>query len=126
MRYNDKNFSKFQERQRNGDDQLENWQRASERKIRRERDHRHANFYMRYLIQFFEKEWWLALETRDKEHVYSSYYNQEEMLKLEEDLHMWSNFEWFDTWEEWRQHILDTVKPNKVKLRELRVKKLGL
>lgn len=126
MRYNDKNFSKFQERQRNGDDQLENWQRASERKIRRERDHRHANFYMRYLIHFFEKEWWLALETRDKEHVYSSYYNQEEMLKLEEDLHMWSNFEWFDTWEEWKQHILDTVKPNKAKLRELRVKKLGL
>lgn len=123
MRYNDKNFSKFQERQRNGDE-LENWQRASERKIRRERDHRHANFYMRYLIHFFEKEWWLALETRDKEHVYSSYYNQEE--KEEIDAHMWSNFEWFDTWDEWKQHILDTVKPNKAKLRELRVKKLGL
>lgn len=124
MRYKDKNFSKYQERQRNGDDQLENWQRASERKIRRERDHRHATFYMQYLTKFFEKEWWLALETRDKEHVYTSYYNQEEMLKEERD--MWSNFEWFDTWDEWRQHTLDTVKPNKAKLRELRVKKLGI
>jgi hypothetical protein len=125
MRYNDRNFSKFQERQRNGDE-LENWLRVSERKIRRERDHRHATFYMQCLTKFFEKEWWLALETRDKEQVYTSYYNQEEMRKEEDDAHMWSNFEWFDTWDEWRQHILDTVQPNRAKLRELRVKKLGL
>lgn len=126
MRYNDRNFSKYQERQRDGDDQLANWQRASERKIRRERDHRHTTFYMQCLIKFFEKEWWLALETKDKEHVYTSYYNQEQILKEGGDAHMWSNFEWFDTWEEWKQHILDTVKPNKAKLRELRVKKLGI
>lgn len=125
MRYNDRNFSKFQERQRNGDE-LENWLRVSERKIRRERDHRHATFYMQCLTKFFEKEWWLALETRDKEQVYTSYYNQEEMRKEEDDAHMWSNFEWFDTWDEWRQHILDTVQPNRAKLRELRVKKLGI
>jgi hypothetical protein len=39
---------------------------------------------------------------------------------------MWSNYEFFENCEELEQHILDTIKPNKAKLRELRVKKLGI
>ena len=125
MRYQDRNFTNYQEKQRDGID-LEMWQRACERKRRRERDMLHFNFYLQKLTHHFEREWWSALETRDKEHVYTSYYNQEEMLREEDSMDMWSNLEWFENWEEWKQHILDTIKPNKAKLRELRVKKLGI
>jgi hypothetical protein len=85
----------------------------------------HFNFYLQKLTNHFEREWWSALETRDKGLVYTSYYNQENMLK-DDSLNMWSNYEFFENWEEWKQHILDTIKPNKAKLRELRVKKLGI
>jgi hypothetical protein len=124
MRYNDRNFTNYQEKQRDGID-LEMWQKACERKRRRERDMLHINFYLQKLTHHFEREWWSALETRDKEHVYTSYYNQENLLK-DDSLNMWSNYEFFENWEEWKQHILDTIKPNKAKLRELRVKKLGI
>jgi hypothetical protein len=124
MRYNDRNFTNYQEKQRDGID-LEMWERACERKRRRERDMLHFNFYLQKLTHHFEREWWSALETRDKGLVYTSYYNQENMLK-DDSLNMWSNYEFFENWEEWKQHILDTIKPNKAKLRELRVKKLGI
>jgi hypothetical protein len=124
MRYNDRNFTNYKEKQRDGIN-LETWQRQSERKIRRDRDMLLFNFYLQKLTHHFEREWWSALETRDKEHVYTSYYNQENMLK-DDSLNMWSNYEFFENWEEWKQHILDTIKPNKAKLRELRVKKLGI
>jgi hypothetical protein len=124
MRYNDRNFTNYQEKQRDGID-LEMWERACERKRRRERDMLHINFYLQKLTHHFEREWWSALETRDKGLVYTSYYNQENMLK-DDSLNMWSNYEFFENWEEWKQHILDTIKPNKAKLRELRVKKLGI
>ena len=124
MRYNDRNFTNYQEKQRDGID-LEMWQKACERKRRRERDMLHINFYLQKLTHHFEREWWSALETRDKGLVYTSYYNQENMLK-DDSLNMWSNYEFFENWEEWKQHILDTIKPNKAKLRELRVKKLGI
>ena len=125
MRYQDRNFTNYQEKQRDGID-LEMWQNACDRKRRRERDMLHFNFYLQTLTHHFEREWWSALETRDKEHVYTSYYNQEEMLREEDSMDMWSNLEWFENWEEWKQHILDTVKPNKAKLRELRLKNLGI
>lgn len=123
MRYKDRNFSRYQEKQRDGND-LEIWQRQSERKISRERNQRLFNFYMSRLASHFEKEWWQALEIKEKEYIHISYYNQVEMMKQEPG--MWSNYESFETWEEWRQHILETQKPNTAKLRELRVKKLGL
>ena len=123
MRYQDRNFTNYQKKQRDGIDEM--WERACERKRRRERDMLHFNFYLQKLTHHFEREWWSALEPRDKEHVYTSYYNQENMLK-DDSLNMWSNYEFFENWEEWKQHILETVKPNKAKLRELRVKKLGI
>jgi len=123
MRYQDRNFTNYQKKQRDGIDEM--WERACERKRRRERDMLHFNFYLQKLTHHFEREWWSALETRDKGLVYTSYYNQENMLK-DDSLNMWSNYEFFENWEEWKQHILDTIKPNKAKLRELRVKKLGI
>ena len=38
----------------------------------------------------------------------------------------WSNFEFFDTWKEWFEHIVDEYKPDRIKYRESKLKKLGI
>ena len=124
MKYKDNNFSKFQDRQRDGIES--SFTSKSDRQVRREQEHRLSLFYSKYLSKKVEKEWWSCLSFDDKQRLETSYYNQEEMLREDDSMDMWSNFEWFENWEEWKQHILDTVKPNKAKLRELRVKKLGI
>ena len=59
MRYNDRNFTNYKEKQRDGIN-LETWQRQSERKIRRDRDMLLFNFYLQKLTHHFEREWWSA------------------------------------------------------------------
>jgi hypothetical protein len=39
---------------------------------------------------------------------------------------MWSNYEFFDTWDEWCEYILKEYKPDMVKYRESKLKKLGI
>lgn len=124
MKYKDNNFSKFQERQREG---LESpFTSKSDRQIRREREHRLSIFYSKRLAPKVEKAWWSNLKESDKEKIEVSYYNQERMLEDDNLANMWCNFEWFDTWEEWFEHIADEYKPDMVKYREAKLKKLGI
>ena len=126
MKYKDNRFLKYQERQRDGDDQLANWQRVSERKIRREREHKLRLFYLEHLQkEGIEKEWWECLKESDKSSIMSLYHHQAEMMKIP-DQEMWSNTVWFDTWEEWKSHILSEYRPNQAAYREARLKKIGL
>ena len=48
------------------------------------------------------------------------------MLEDDDRMNMWSNFEFFDTWKEWFEHIADEYKPDSVKYREYKLKKLGI
>ena len=124
MKYKDNNFSKFQDRQRDG---LEShYSVKSDRQLRREQEHRLSLFYSKYLSKKVEKDWWLCLNFDDKQRLETSYYNQEQMLEDDDRMNMWSNFEFFDTWKEWFEHIADEYKPDRIKYRESKLKKLGI
>lgn len=124
MKYKDNNFSKFQDRQRDG---IESYYSVkSDRQVRREQEHRLSLFYSKYLSKKVEKDWWLCLNFDDKQRIETSYYNQEQMLEDDDRMNMWSNFEFFDTWKEWFEHIADEYKPDRIKYRESKLKKLGI
>ena len=124
MKYKDNNFSKFQDRQRDGIES--HFSSKSDRQVRREQEHRLSLFYSKYLSKKVEKYWWLCLNFDDKQRIETSYYNQEQMLEDDDRMNMWSNFEFFDTWKEWFEHIADEYKPDRVKYRESKLKKLGI
>ena len=124
MKYKDNNFSKFQDRQRDGIES--HFSSKSDRQVRREQEHRLSLFYSKYLSKKVEKDWWLCLNFDDKQRIETSYYNQEQMLEDDDRMNMWSNFESFDTWKEWFEHIADEYKPDRVKYREYKLKKLGI
>ena len=124
MKYKDNNFSKFQDRQRDGIESQ--YSVKSDRQVRREQEHRLSLFYSKYLSKKVEKDWWLCLSFDDKQRLETSYYNQEQMLEDDDRMNMWSNFEFFDTWKEWFEHIVDEYKPDRVKYRESKLKKLGI
>ena len=124
MKYKDNNFSKFQDRQRDGIES--HFSSKSDRQVRREQEHRLSLFYSKYLSKKVEKDWWLCLNFDDKQRIETSYYNQEQMLEDDDRMNMWSNFEFFDTWKEWFEHIADEYKPDRVKYRESKLKKLGI
>ena len=124
MKYKDNNFSKFQDRQRDGE--VGYYSNKSDRQVRREQEHRLSLFYSKYLSKKVEKEWWSCLNFDDKQRVETSYYNQEQMLEDDNRMNMWSNFEFFDTWKEWFEHIVDEYKPDRIKYRESKLKKLGI
>ena len=124
MKYKDNNFSKFQDRQRDGIES--HFSSKSDRQVRRDQEHRLSLFYSKYLSKKVEKDWWLCLNFDDKQRIETSYYNQEQMLEDDDRMNMWSNFESFDTWKEWFEHIADEYKPDRVKYREYKLKKLGI
>ena len=124
MKYKDTNFSKFQDRQRDGIES--HYSSKSDRQVRREQEHRLSLFYSKYLSKKVEKDWWLCLNFDDKQRLETSYYNQEQMMEEKDRMNMWSNFEWFDTWKEWFEHIVDEYKPDRIKYRESKLKKLGI
>jgi hypothetical protein len=124
MRYKDNKFLNYQEKQRNGE-VGGYWSNKSDRMERRELETALTLFYQRYLINKIEKEWWLTLSIDDKKSIRRSYTHQEFMLE-QNDLEIWSNEEFFDTWEEWYEYILKEYKPDMSKYRELKLKKLGI
>lgn len=124
MKYKDNNFSKFQDRQRDGIES--HFSSKSDRQVRREQEHRLSLFYSKYLSKKVEKDWWLCLNFDDKQRIETSYYNQEQMMEEKDRMNMWSNFEFFDTWKEWFEHIADEYKPDRIKYRESKLKKLGI
>ena len=123
MKYKDNKFLKFQDRQRDGVESY--FTSKSDRQVRREKDHRLSVFYSKYLSKKVEKEWWICLSLKDKEDIETSYYNQEQMLERE-DIDMWSTISFFNTWEEWFDYIRVEYKPDKVRYRESKLKKLGI
>ena len=124
MKYKDNNFSKFQDRQRDGIES--HYSSKSDRQVRREQEHRLSLFYSKYLSKKVEKDWWLCLNFDDKQRLETSYCSQEQMMEEKDRMNMWCNFEWFDTWEEWFEHIADEYKPDRIKYRESKLKKLGI
>ncbi len=124
MKYQDKRFVKYQEKQRDGEFDSY-WSRKSERQIRREREHRFSNFYQKFLIGRVDKYWWKNLRDTDKEKIISLYYLQEDAISSK-DLDRWYSEPVFETWSEWYDYVKTTFQTNKISLREDKLKILGI
>lgn len=123
MKYQDKRFAKYQEKQRDGE--VGYWSQKSERQIRREREHRFSTFYQKFLIGKIDKYWWKNLRDSDKEKIISLHFLQEDAISSK-DLDRWYSDPVFETWSEWFDYIKTTFKPNKISLREDKLKVLGI
>jgi len=123
MKYKDKSFLKYQEKQRDGE--VGYWSNRAERQIRREREHRFSTFYQKFLIGKIDKYWWKNLRDSDKEKIISLHYIQVDAISSK-DLDRWYSDPVFDTWSEWFDYIKTTFKPNKISLREDKLKVLGI
>jgi len=125
MKYKDNRFVKHQDKQRNGE--FDYYHNKSERTLKRERERKHILFFNKNLLhRKVEKDWWNSLSDGDKDSVSQSYYSQEMMSDLKNDEFLWFNEKHFDTWKEWVDHIYSEYKPNIIKYRELKLKKLGI
>ena len=123
MKYKDNKFVNYQDKQRNGEIGGY-WSERSDRQIRRELENRLSLFYQQNLLNKVEKEWWINLSISDKQEIETSFACQQSMIGSEFDI--WGNFEWFDTWEEWFENISKKFKPDMVKYREAKLKKIGI
>lgn len=123
MKYKDKGFLKYQEKQRDGEFD-DYWSRKSDRQIRREREHRFSTFYQKFLTGRIDKYWWKHLKDSDKEKVMSLYSLQLDAISTKED--RWYSDPVFETWAEWHDYIMTTFKPNRISLREDKLKVLGI
>jgi hypothetical protein len=123
MKYKDKGFLKYQEKQRDGE--VGYCSQKSDRQLRREREHRFSTFYQKFLISKIDKYWWKNLRDSDKEKIISLHYLQEDAISTK-DLDRWYSEPVFDTWSEWFDYIKTTFKPNRISLREDKLKVLGI
>ncbi len=121
MKYRDKGSLKFQEKQR---DREEGYSIKSDRQIRRENQHRLSMFYSRYLSKNIDKFWWNNIKESDKEKIMSLHALQSEFISNDKDY--WYSDPVFETWVEWYDYVKTTFKTNKVKLREDKLKIIGI
>jgi hypothetical protein len=123
MKYKDKGFLKYQEKQRDGE--VGYWSQKSDRQLRREREHRFATFYQKFLINKIDKFWWKNLKDSDKEKIMSLYSIQlDAMISKVED--RWYSEPVFEKWSEWFEYVKTTFKPNRISLRKDKLKVLGI
>lgn len=122
MKYKDSGFIKYQDKQRDGE--VGYWSQKTERQMRREREQRFNIFYKKYLIRI-DKFWWKNLRDSDKEKIISLYSLQEDYISTK-DLDRWYSDPVFEKWSEWFDYIKTTFKPNKISLREDKLKVLGI
>jgi hypothetical protein len=123
MKYKDKGFLKYQEKQRDGE--VGYWSQKSDRQIRREREHQFSTFYQKFLISKIDKYWWKNLRDSDKEKIISLHHIQEDAISSK-DLDRWYSESVFDTWSEWFDYVRTTFNPNRISLREDKLKDLGI
>ena len=93
--------------------------------MRREREHLFYTFYQKFLISKIDKYWWKNLKDSDKEKIISLHHLQEDAISTK-DLDRWYSEPVFDTWSEWFEYIKTTFKPNRISLREDKLKVLGI
>jgi hypothetical protein len=122
MKYKDSGFIKYQDKQRDGE--VGYWSQKTDRQMRREREQRFIIFYKKYLIRI-DKFWWKNLRDSDKEKIMSLYSLQEDYISTK-DLDRWYSDPVFEKWSEWFDYIKTTFKPNKISLREDKLKVLGI
>lgn len=122
MKYKDRGFIKHQEKQRNGD--YDYYANKNDRRIRRERE----IFYQKYLLGKVDKFWWKHLSDSDKDEIIESHRNQSmvfNMTRMQRQYYWWT-VKVFDNWNDWFEYIKTTFEPNRVSLREDKLKIIGI
>jgi hypothetical protein len=119
MKYQDKKFISYQERQRYDDIQ------KSDRSVRRHHDQKNQKFYIKNLSRYIDKFWWNSLKEEDKEKVISLYTLQLSYLN-ESDEDCWYSDPVFDDWKDWIDYIKSTFNVDKGKLRMDKFKAIGI
>jgi hypothetical protein len=122
MKYQDKRFQKFQEKQRDGLN--DSYSCKTDRQIKREKDHYHSVFFSKFFQNKFDKDWWNCLKSLERDEISTHYDIQMECIKS--GYEMWSNYELFETIEEWFGFIKSKYKPDMIRFRELKFKKIGI
>jgi hypothetical protein len=123
MKYKDKRFQKYQDKQRDG--VYDNhYSYKTERQVRREIEHYHSVAFSKFFLGKFDKDWWVCLSSSQRDEIISQYNTQIEYIKS--GLETWANFDLFETIEEWFEHIKSNYKCDVVKFRELKFKKIGI
>jgi hypothetical protein len=123
MKYKDKTFLKYQDRQRSGEVDTD-YRRMSERQIRRERDHKHYIFFTSHINNYFDKYWWNNLKAVERDEIMSLYDMQLDFLSAKDD--EWYSGPVFNDMIDWVSYIKENFKPNKIGLREDKLKVLGI
>jgi hypothetical protein len=134
MKYKDKGFLNHQEKQRDGE--VGYWYQKSDRQLRREKEHRFSTFYQQYLIScngiknespLIDKFWWKNLKDSDKEKIMSLRTIQSDyIISRFNAANRWYSDPVFETWSEWYDYITSTFKPNRILLREDKLKAIGI
>lgn len=124
MKYVDKRFIAYKEKQSESESEGCFDNRASKRK----RSRRYYLFYQSEIKSLIDRLWWNNLKDSDKEDIMDSYYlNKQhiEAIDIYKD-NRWYNYEVFDTLVEWSNWINKSYKPNKAGLRNDKLKELGI
>jgi hypothetical protein len=118
MKYVDKRFIAYKEKQSDGE--FSKRERTTNRELERSR----YLFYQKYLSKNIDKLWWKNLKNSDKDSIISNYELQEDFLSSSDD--RWYSGPVFDSWEEWYVWIKSEFKTNKAGFRNDRLKLLGI
>ena len=116
MKYVDKRFIGYKEKQSDGE--FYKRERTTNRELERSR----YLFYQKYLSKNIDRLWWKNLKNSDKDSIISNYKLQEDFLSSSDD--RWYSI--FDSWDEWYVWVKSEFKTNKAGLRHDRLKLLGI
>lgn len=115
MKYQDRNFLKLQERQK---------QNPKESKrdylIRIGVEKKYLRFYKKTAYKIYNEDYWCLFTNKQKDEIIRTYNSIGNILFLNTYVIMFPNEE------SWLKYAIDTYKPDSSKLRELQLKKLGI
>ena len=121
MKYVDKKFIAYKERK----SEEEYFHNKRDRTLKRELKKIHYLFYTQNLSKHIDKLWWKNIKSSGKDSIISHFDLQYDFIKNKKGCD-WYSVPVFDSWEDWYEYIKEEYKPNKVNLRNDRLKLLGI
>jgi len=121
MKYLDKKFIAFKERQSDNE-----YDTRNDRQIRRKNQKRNYLFYVQRLSKDIEKIWWDNLKESDRSKLIELHYLQSDYMNSSKSSNSFYSYDVFETWKDWFTYIKSEFKPNIAGLRNDKLKLLGI